>query len=326
VQRIDVARKRAEFVQAVRDFFRMKGYLEVETPILSPFLIPEPSIEVFSTEFIDPNNGLKKCSLVPSPELWMKRLLSEGFPSIFQINKCFRNYESRGKLHNPEFTMLEWYTIDSGYMDEAEFAEDLLRHIVLQCRIKPVFDSSLPFIRISMKDAFAQYASLDLDKLSDIESLQRAAGKTGIFFTEADSLEELFNKIFLTFVETRLPVDRPVILYDYPSYIPTLASKNANELYYERWELYINGNEIANCYSEERNPQKVKSFIEEEAKRKKHAKVRHQIDVHFDEIFNSGFPRCAGTALGMDRLFMSLFNINSIEDTILFPFTHFFSS
>jgi lysyl-tRNA synthetase class 2 len=301
------------------------GYLEVETHVLSPFLNHEPAIEVFATEYLNPFKTPITCYLVPSPELWMKRLLAEGFSNIFQITKCFRNCESMGEIHNPEFTMLEWYSVDSDYLDEISIVEKLVSSLGKSSDETHNFDSTQPFIRISMREAFLKYLTIDLDELMDIDRLRNALRKSDLLFSQNDTWEELFNRLFLTYIEPNITRPGPVILYDYPSRIPTLARKKDSN-YCERWELYIGGIEIANCYSEEVNEEKVREYIDEETRRKTLCKIPHEIDRDFSHTFHSAYPRCAGTALGLDRLFMSLYCISTINKTLLFPFSEIISS
>ncbi len=128
---VELLRSRARFTRRSRRFFLERGYLEVETPLLAPALIPEPALEVFRTEWIDPRClAARELFLVPSPELWMKRLLARGSGSLFQICKSFRNFEALGRYHNPEFTMLEWYTVDADYMDSADLTDELLAYLL----------------------------------------------------------------------------------------------------------------------------------------------------------------------------------------------------
>jgi lysyl-tRNA synthetase class 2 len=122
-------RKRSEITDKVRSFFKEKKYLEVDTPLLSPDLIPEPSIDIFKTEMINPFRGKCDLFLIPSPEIWMKKLLSQGSGDIFQICKCFRNSEQSGKHHNSEFTMLEWYKTGYSYMDNIRDTEEIYKYL-----------------------------------------------------------------------------------------------------------------------------------------------------------------------------------------------------
>ena len=176
--RIELLRRRAQFIQAIRRFFVDRGYLEVETPILAPFLIPEPSLEIFETTYLDAGGGARVLYLIPSPELWMKRLLAAGSGSIFQITKCFRNGESLERYHNPEFTMLEWYTVDHDYTDSMGVMEDLVRRLGEEMTV----DSGLlpPFRRMAMNEAFETTTGLKLDHLMSLDAILEAARSLGI--------------------------------------------------------------------------------------------------------------------------------------------------
>jgi lysyl-tRNA synthetase class 2 len=322
--KLDMAKQRALFIQSARNFFILKDYLEVETPILSPYLLPEPSIEVFVTEYLNPQKEKIPLYMIPSPELWMKRLISEKFPNIFQITKCFRNYESSGNLHNPEFSMLEWYSLDSGYLDEIKMVEELFTFIAGSLRIPDNPDISAPFTRLSMKEAFMEYAGLPLDDLFDLKKIHTAGLDLGLLITENDTWEETFNKIFLTCVEPKFSLQTPLILYDYPASIPTFARQKKGTPYYERWELYFGGIEIANCYSEETNKQLLTDIIRQEAMRKKKCNIDHKIAITFPDFFHDKFPACSGVALGLDRLFMSVYGISRISEAMLFPLNELF--
>lgn len=317
----EIAGKKSKFLQVLRNFFTANDYLEVETPILSPFLLPEPAIEVFKTEYMNGYGKNFPCYLIPSPELWMKRLLAHGFGNIFQITRCFRNGESVGALHNPEFTMCEWYSVDFDYMDSLAFTEELCLYIAENLDFELSVDITPPFIKMSIKDAFHTYLKADLDELL-LQPAEHVLWKglnkevSGI-----PGKEEIFNTLFLTYIEPHLPKEKPVVLYDYPLCIPTLAKKKDSAPYYERWELYISGNETANCYTEETNPAVLKELFKKEEKRKKKALVCHEIDHEFLNIFESPYPPCSGVALGIDRFFMTITNIKSIERVILFPFS-----
>ena len=310
----ETAQLRSNLLRETRDFFSSRGHLEVDTPLLSPNLIPEASIDVFSTRFRD-----RELYLIPSPEVWMKRLLSEGWGSIFQICRCFRNKESLGHLHNPEFTMLEWYTLGSGYRDSLGLTRDLL------LRLSEVFDS--PVLRrepleITMAEAFARYAGFDLKENIGVDRLMRRGEELGLSFAsrrEAPGWEEVFNRIFLSRVEPELPQDRPVFLTDYPAGIPCLAKAVPGTPWLERWELYVQGMEIANCFSEENDRQRIETFFRGEAAGFS-SPDKHRIDWHYPEIL-SRLPGCSGVALGVDRLLMVLAGVKRIEEVLLFPYS-----
>ncbi len=323
--RIELLEKRSKIINSIRRFFIDNGYVETETPILSPFLIPESAIEVFETTYFTGENEKTPLYLIPSPELWMKRLLAQGSGNIFQITKSFRNMDQQGKYHNPEFTMLEWYTVDHDYMDSIDVTQRLLLSVACSFKGNPILsfggvdiDLSRPFLRLSMREAFQLYLKADLDILIlDERQLNRLLTMQGLFFKEESSWESRFNTLFLASVEPKLPRDRAVILYDYPARIGTLARGGKNQLYSERWELYMGGIEIANCYTEENDPAAVTRFIEEEAKKKGKARVKHRIDYKLAG-YMEGLPLCSGVALGVDRLIMLFLDKNSINGVIPF--------
>ncbi len=315
---------RAKIVQCIRSFFIDRGYLEVDTPLLSAFLIPEGHLEVFRTRLESPADSPRDLYLVPSPELWMKRLLAEGSGSIFQICKSFRNREPLSALHNPEFTMLEWYTVGADYLDSVEVLEVLFVSLFRQLGESPIreyrgerLDCSPPFLRLSMDEAFARWLGKPLGELTGCRAMRAAAENRGLVCTEADRWEDLFHKVFLAFVEPRLPRDRAVVLYDYPSRIPTLARRRAGTPWSERWELYLAGVELANCYSEETDPERIEAFFRTQEDLKRQAAVPHPSDRELLRILHrTGLPKCSGVALGLDRLLLVLLGRESLRELI----------
>ncbi|MFP4562022.1 MAG: amino acid--tRNA ligase-related protein [Spirochaetia bacterium] len=309
------ARLRSRLLRETADFFVSHGHLEVDTPLVSPHLIPESTIDVFTTRFRD-----RELYLIPSPEVWMKRLLTEGWGSIFQICRCFRNNESLGIQHNPEFTMLEWYTLGSDYRDSLGLTRELLS------RLAAGFDSPVlekDPLEFTMAEAFARYAGFDLEKNIGLDSLVRRGRELGLSFLSPSTSpgagwEEVFNRIFLTFVEPELPTDRPVFITDYPAGIPCLAKGIPGTPWAERWELYIRGMEIANCFSEETDRENIDAFFRGEVANFPES-GKHRIDWSYPELL-SRLPECSGTALGVDRLLMVLAGAGSIEEVLLFPY------
>ncbi len=321
--------RRMEVLRHIRQFFLDEGYLEADTPLLAPFLIPEAHIEVFETRFLHPSGAVTPLYLVPSPELWMKRLLALGSGSLFQISRCFRNHESVGAQHNPEFTMLEWYTVGAGYLDSIEVAERLIDRVVrgsglahrLSYQGRPV-DLRPPFRRLAMPEAFRRYADLELDRcLGDAGLLRAEARRRGIDCPDEEPWDDLFHRVFLTLVEPALPTEAPLVLLDYPATVPTLARKRPGTLYAERWELYIGGLELANCYTEETDPARLEAFIRSESRKKAGSRVPHPADHGLPGELRGGLPPCSGVALGVDRLLMLLTDQRSIEGVIFFPFS-----
>lgn len=317
----ETLRLRSAFNATIRSFFSSRDYLEVETPLLAPALIPESSIEVFKTRFEDPYRQGRDLYLIPSPELWMKRLIGQGMGSIYQITKAFRNAESVGRLHNPEFTILEYYTEGADYRDSINVTEALFSELL------SVFKSSVPepgrlgapFRRMSMAEAFIEYAGFDPGPCR-ADELTEKARSLGIRAEDGDGWEAAFNRIFVHRVEPALPKDRPLVLMDYPREVRCLAKDTAGTPWNERWELYLDGIEAANCFTEETDPAKVEAYFRDEIPRKDEALVPHPADEEFTSIYRRGFPRCSGVAAGLDRLFMVFFRIPRIEGVILFPF------
>lgn len=310
-------RSRAKITAEVRSFFTERNYLEVDTPLLSPDLIPESSIEIFKSEMINPFRGNTELYLIPSPEIWMKKLLAMGSGDIFQICHSFRNSEQTGSHHNPEFTMLEWYKTGFDYLDNIAETEELFRRL---CSGNTATHLKPPFRRMSMEEAFTELAGFSLESNYETSDLIEQCGKLGIDTKQDDSWEVLFNRIFLDRVEPALPQDRPLVLYNYPSKIKTLAADVEGTKWSQRWELYAGGMELANCFSEERNIRKIRDFFREEKELKDRiSPISPLTDENFAEYFGENFPVCSGVAMGLDRLIMLLTGEESIGGVILFP-------
>ncbi|MCX7787807.1 MAG: hypothetical protein N2442_08925 [Spirochaetes bacterium] len=321
-----VAILRSQFNRITREFFSQKGYLEVDTPILSPALIPESAIEVFETFFLHPDRKPLPLYLIPSPEVWMKRLLAQGWPSLFQITKSFRNAESIGRIHSPEFTLLEYYTRGANYIASIDITEQYFQFLLDQ--IPPDFLASdlrvlqPPFQRMQVEEAFQRFAGFSLVPL-DREGLLEKAKSLGLTLSEEASWEEAFNQVFVHLVEPNLPQDRPLVLLDYPAEVPCLAKRIPGTPWRERWELYIGGMELANCFTEETDPHEIEAYFAMEGEKKRFSRVPHTLDISFRDMYKipsmKTIPLCSGVALGVDRLLMCLSGKSSIEGVILFP-------
>ncbi len=311
----------ARFAAEIRGFFSGEGYAEVETPVLSPSLIPEAPIEVFRTDYLSDASGPLLLFLAPSPELWMKRLLQEGSGNIFQIARSFRNGDYGPRTHNPEFRLLEWYAVGASYADCIPVTERLFARLLGSLPGPPDASLSPPFLRMTMEEAFRELAGVRLRDCGETASLLAEGKRLGLVMPREATWEEAFHVIFLSLVEPRLPRERPLVLMDYPAAIPTTAKTRGDGFFAERWELYVHGVEIANCYSEETDPARVRAFLRGEEERKKAAKVPHPTDAGFAELFDRGFPAAAGVALGVDRLEMVMSGASFLEGVILFPFS-----
>jgi lysyl-tRNA synthetase class 2 len=314
--------RHARFAGSVRAFFQERGYAEVETPILSPFLIPEPSLEVFETRYIPARGAASSLWLAPSPELWMKRLLAGGSGSIFQISRCFRNCDYGGPHHNPEFRLLEWYTQGADYLRSIEVTEELFSRLLSERTAgRPAEELSPPFERLTMQEAFETFAGIDLARCQDPGSLAEEASRAGVSLEGSPTWEQVFHIVFLTLVEPRLPRKKPLVLLEYPALVPTTAKRKPGTPWAERWELFVDGVEIANVYTEETDAEAIRAFVSAEALRRGGCRTHHEVDTGFAGLFPPGFPPCTGAALGMDRLEMVFSGQKSLEGVILFPFS-----
>ncbi|MCL2042764.1 MAG: LysR family transcriptional regulator [Treponema sp.] len=319
---LELLHERARIIRQTRSFFDTRGYLELDTPLLSPDLIPESCLEVFATSRILPGGLSKPYWLIPSPELWMKKIIAQHRVSVYQICKCFRNGESAGFLHNPEFTMLEYYTVGANYLDSLELTEALFACLSQQqdsayarTRFNP------PFERLTVAEAFSRYAGFDLFAAAEKPyGLADEARRLGLEPPSGDSVTtaNLNDLIFIHAVEPHLKQQQPVFLLDYPAFVSTLAKRGQDGTTVERWELYYNGIELANCFSEETDPQRVRDFFEHETKAKQQQSlVQHHVDHDYWKIFQ-GFPACSGVALGLDRLIMALLGRSTIDSVVPF--------
>lgn len=280
--------KRARIVQTIRAFFIEREFLEIETPHRLPGNAPERHIDaVASGDWF----------LHTSPELCMKRLLAAGYPRLFQTCRCWREGE-RGKRHLPEYTMLEWYRADCDYRTLMTDCEELLRHLCPEGNLGEM-DISPPWERLTVADAFTRYASISL---------------------EAALKSDRFDDIIALEIEPQLGLSQPTFLIEYPAAMAALARKKpGNERVAERFELYIEGMELANAFSELTDPvEQRQRFVTEETERRSNGKAPYPLPEKFlSEL--AMMPPAAGIALGIDRLVMLLTGATSIDAVIAFP-------
>ena len=310
---------RSRMYRAIRDFFDSRDYLEVFTPTLSPTLIPEPTIQNFETRFINEFVASRDFYLIPSPEIFMKEALAGGSGSIYQISQCFRNSEQLGSIHNPEFSMLEYYTVGYDEKDSIGLTQELLKALAS--------DSSpdcfrKDFIIMSVNEAMIMYAHTDLEQYQDRKLLRERAIELGQEPEQDEAWDDIFNRIFITYVEPQLPEDRIVVLTDYPYQIDCLAAKQDGRPYRSRWEMYIMGMEVANCYREETDPGVTETYYEREyarlvAQRSDSGLPIPDISPRFPSL---EIPSSSGVAIGLDRLLMCLSGKRDIRKVLLFPF------
>jgi lysyl-tRNA synthetase class 2 len=304
----------------VRGFFAGRGYLEVDTPLLASCLIPESHIDYFETEYVDVDGRKSALYLVPSPEVHMKSLLAAGAGSMYQICRSFRNREPNRGIHSPEFTMLEWYTLDTDYAGSIDITEDLFSALG-EMNLPGGTDREFwkrKFHRITMEEAFFTWAGLDLAEADTEEGFRVECRRLGIDWKEDDTWEQLFHRVFIGRVEPALPRDAPVVLTDYPYRIPTLAKRKRGTPWSQRWELFVKGTELANCYTEETDYEKVRAFFNREMETRKKSGMPVPFSMDYIEIFKKDFPPCSGVALGVDRLVMLLLGKQSLAEVMQF--------
>ncbi len=310
---------RSRCIREIRAFFEELGHLEVDTPVTSNTVIPEPTIDLLSTTIhgIEDETG-KSVYLLPSPEIYMKRLLAAGSGSIFQFSRCFRDRETPSRLHNHEFLMLEWYTVEADYTDSLKTTERLLKRVAQACDISPLAKSALspPFLRMTVEEAFVEYAGIDLAACGETGALREAAERQGFAPDPALEWAELFHLIVVAAVEPKLPRNRPVVLLDYPAEVACLAKRKGQTPWRERWELYLRGVETANCFTEMIALDEVKAYFERESAGRY---AGGGADPSFPDIYGGSHPRCSGVAMGIDRLLMVLADAGSIAEIMPFP-------
>jgi len=285
---------RAKLIQSTRHFFINNSFLEVDTPIRIPSPAPEEHIEALRSE---------DWFLQTSPELCMKILLAAGYPCIFQICKCFRAGE-RGRLHLPEFTMLEWYVAGFDYRQLMAQCQDLIFSVAQNqgCteiqRDHQAIVLTPPWESITVEDAFLKYAPLTLD-----EALGQGT----------------FDEILVDCIEPRLGIGKPTFLYDYPASLAALAKlKDNHRTVSERFELYIGGLEIANGFSELTDAREQRQRFEEALKKRASKNwARYIMPEKFLQSLEN-LPSCAGIALGLDRLVMIMTGANCMDDVVAF--------
>ena len=308
-------RLRTKYIQSVRRFFEERAYLEVDTPVLADRVIPEPTIELLEARISrGPGYEPETTYLLPSPEVYMKRLIAEGAGSIFQLARSFRNEEMPSRLHQPEFLMLEWYTVQADYMDSLETTEMLMDELTDENTLPSVRP---PFRRISIEEAFMTYAGIDLTRCQDKDALADAARESGLTPGGDETWPDIFHLVLLSLVEPKLPTDKPLALVDYPEQVRCLAKVKQGTPWRERWELYLNGIETANCFSELVDTAAVAALFSLEAPAA--TGVFERADFAFPDIYSQGHPTCSGVALGMDRLIMILSGAESIAEVMPFP-------
>jgi lysyl-tRNA synthetase class 2 len=315
------ARARMAMYGALRRFFAGEGYLEVETPTLVPTPGLEPHIDPFEAPFIPSMDGGARRSLWlhTSPEYAMKRLLADGSPPLFQLCKTYRNGEVSG-THNPEFTMLEFYRPRADYHAIMSDLERALAAVEQAVNPGGTTFSSLPYERLTVRDAVLRHTGIDLFAHPDGDSLAAAAKAIGVHVGDSRSFDDVFFHLFLERVERKLGFGRPTFLVEYPASMASLSRlKPGDPRVAERVELYVNGVELANGFSELTDAVEQRKRLEEEQALRR-SLGRPVFDL--DEAFLAALPKLppsGGIAVGLDRVLMLLVGAKDIAEVLLFP-------
>ena len=312
--------KRTKMLNAIREFFNSKGYLEVETPVLQA--IPGgASARPFITHF----NALDvEMYMRIATELYLKRLIVGGFEGVYEIGKNFRN-EGMDRTHNPEFTCMEIYVAYKDYLWMMDFTEEMIERAALAINgtTKAVIgenevDFKRPYRRVRMADAIKEHTGYDIEEMSE-EELYDACVKMGIPVDKTMGKGKLIDEIFGEKCEGHYI--QPTFIYDYPKEMSPLTKKHRkNPGLTERFELFVNGKELANAYSELNDPiDQLERFQDQLKLQERGDDEAMYIDYDFVRALEYGMPPTSGMGIGIDRLCMFLTNSPSIQDVLLFP-------
>jgi lysyl-tRNA synthetase class 2 len=318
--------KRAQIIREIRRFFDERGYIEVETPMLTPL-----ATGAAARPFVTHHNALDIDLYARiAPELYLKRLIVGGFEKVYELNRNFRN-EGLSTKHNPEFTMLEFYEAYSDYHDLMERTEELLTHLVRTVCGSLVLtygehqiDFTRPWRRLTVKEAILRHwpdttsalAPEDLDAPERLPELLRAVGgRCDPQWTYGQMLGKLFEYV----AEEKLI--QPTFILGYPTELSPLAKQSEEDPnVVHRFELYIGGLEIANAFCELNDPvEQYRRFEQQMRLRERGDEEAMVMDADFIRALGYGMPPTAGEGIGIDRLVMLLTNQRSIRDVILFP-------
>ncbi len=321
---------REKVIDAIRAYFKGEGFHEAEVPLLLPAPSTEPFLEVFQTELKDDKGNKWQGFLPSSPEFALKKLLSAGSGSVFTITKSFRNGEGRSSRHNPEFSILEWYRTPGDYMNIANDFASLLQYVNQYARkaVNPEllpyqgkqYDLKSPWEKISVAEAFEKYAGIDTETMLDETKLKAAGKRKGYQVTDATTWEEIWNQIIANEVEPRLGKNGPTILYDYPIAQAALARPAHDPRFAERFEVFMAGLELGNCFSELTDwREQERRCLEDLAARKALGRTEFPMDTDFIEALKMGMPETGGIAVGVDRLVALFADSPDIADTLFFP-------
>jgi len=313
-------RKRTQIVKSMRELFDAHGFLEVETPVLQP--IPGGAA---ARPFTTHHNALDMpLYLRIANELYLKRLIVGGYDGVYEFSKDFRN-EGMDRTHNPEFTVMEIYVAYKDYNWMMKFTEEIMEKVAMDLHAttkvplgENVIDFAAPYKRISMTDAIKEYAGIDITGMSE-DDLRKECDRLGIGHSPSMGKGKLIDLIFGERCEHNFV--QPTFIIDYPQETSPLTKKHRSmEGLTERFELMVNGKEVANAYSELNDPiDQLERFQEQLRLSEKGDDEAMFIDMDFVRALEYGMPPTSGMGIGVDRLAMFMTNQPSIQDVLFFP-------
>lgn len=298
----EILQRRAELNAAIRAFMQARGIMEVETPLLSQAAVSDPALESLEVRRAGTSTYLQT-----SPEFAMKRLLAAGSGPVYQIARVFRDGE-RGRLHHPEFTLLEWYRPGFGMAAFLDELDALLQHLGLPSAVRSDYTT-----------VFLDATGLDPHTASD-EALLQAAQESGLIGLEY-SRSDLIDFLFTARVQPALQKHRCHLIHDYPVVQAALARiRPGTPAVAERFELFIDGMEIGNGFNELRDAAEQRArFQADQAQRERAGLPRRPLDERLLGALKAGLPDCCGMAIGLDRLLMALTGARHIDQVLAFP-------
>lgn len=302
----------SDYLEGIRKYFKSQDFIESFTPTLVECPGTEPFLDYFSTEFTV-GKFHKKMYLPTSPELHLKKLLASGYSRIFEIKNCFRNGEA-GTHHEPEFMMLEWYRSYST-LEQIQFD--------LQSLISALSGRSVQFHVTTMADQFREKLGFNLTPETTQKEFYTLLRSKGQIVSEDESLDDLFARLVVDYIEPGLDQNIPTIITHYPPFQAAYARLTVDG-WADRFELFWRGLEIANAFHEVNDPElQLQRMNQDLNKKKTIGKEIPSLDMEFIQSLRSGVPPAGGIALGVERLFMALNHIEDIRDIKVFPMRRF---
>ena len=313
--------KRSKIISSIRRFLDAKGFIEVETPMLVSNA-GGAAARPFETHFNALDEDFK---LRISLELYLKRLIVGGLERVFEIGRVFRN-EGLDTRHNPEFTLMELYQAYTDYHGMMDLTEEMFRYVAQEVLGTTTIvyggvemDLGKPFARITMLDAVKQYSGVDFKGIKTLEEARKIADEKGVHYEDRHSKGDILNLFFEEFVEHHLV--QPTFVMDHPVEISPLTKKKPDDPeYVERFEMFMNGWEMCNAYSELNDPiDQRERFAEQEKQFAAGDEEANHTDEDFLNALEIGMPPTGGIGYGIDRLCMLLTDSPAIRDVLLFP-------